>query len=54
VAPRGALKVGEVYNVTVSMGMDRNYLPKPIQVSAFNNREWTLASQKKTFQYRAE
>ncbi|MFB9288327.1 DUF4390 domain-containing protein [Pseudoduganella plicata] len=54
VAPRGALKVGEVYNVTVSMGMDRNYLPKPIQVSAFNNSEWTLASQKKTFQYRAE
>ena len=54
VAPRGALKVGEVYNVTLRMGMDREYLPKPIQVNAFNNSEWRLASDKKTFQYRAE
>ena len=54
VAPRGALKVGEVYNVKLSMGLDPNYLPKPIQVSALNNHEWRLASDKKTFQYRAE
>ncbi|MBJ7314203.1 DUF4390 domain-containing protein [Rugamonas sp. CCM 8940] len=54
VAPRGALKPGEIYNVTVRMGIDRNYLPKPIQVNAFNNSEWRLASDKKTFQYRAE
>jgi hypothetical protein len=54
VAPRGALKVGEVYNVTLRMGMDRDYLPKPIQVNAFNNSEWRLDSNKKTFQYRAE
>lgn len=54
VAPRGALKVGEVYNVTLRMGMDRDYLPKPIQVNAFNNSEWRLASNKKTFLYRAE
>lgn len=54
VAPRGALKVGEIYNVSLRMGMDRDYLPKPIQVNAFNNSEWRLASNKKTFQYRAE
>lgn len=54
VAARGALKVGETYNVTLRMGMDRDYLPKPIQVNAFNNSEWRLASDKKTFQYRAE
>jgi hypothetical protein len=54
VAPRGALKPGETYNVTVRMGIDRNYLPKPIQVNAFNNSEWRLASDKKTFQYKAE
>ncbi|WP_229474605.1 DUF4390 domain-containing protein [Pseudoduganella lurida] len=54
VAARGVLKVGETYNVTLSMGMDRDYLPKPIQVNALNNRDWTLASQKRTFQYRAE
>jgi hypothetical protein len=54
VAPRGLLRVGELYNVTLSMGMDRDFLPKPIQVNAFNNRDWTLSSQKRTFQYRAE
>lgn len=54
VAPRGALKVGEVYNVTLNMGMDRDYLPKPIQVNAFNNSDWRLASNKKTFLYKAE
>jgi len=54
VAPRGALKIGEVYNVTLRMGMDRDYLPKPIQVNAFNNSDWRLSSNKKTFQYRAE
>lgn len=53
VAPRGALKVGEIYNVTLRMGMDRDYLPKPIQVNAFNNSEWRLEN-KKSFQYRAE
>jgi hypothetical protein len=54
VAPRGALEVGKTYNVTLKMGMDKDYLPKPIQVNAFNNSEWRLASKQKTFQYRAE
>ena len=53
-APRGALKVGQTYNVTLRMGMDRDYLPKPIQVNAFNNSDWRLASNKKTFLYTAE
>lgn len=52
VAPRGALKVGEVYDVSLSMGLDN--LPKPFQVNALNNRQWTLSSQRKTFQYKAE
>ncbi len=54
VARRGALKVGQTYNVTLRMGMDRDYLPKPIQVNAFNNSDWRLASNKKTFLYTAE
>jgi hypothetical protein len=54
IAPRGALKAGETYNVTLSMGMDRNYLPKPFQVNAFNNSDWRLASDKKTYQFRAD
>jgi hypothetical protein len=52
VAPRGALKVGEVYNVKLTMGQD--YVSKPIQVNAINSNEWRLASDKKTFQYKAE
>ncbi len=54
VAGRGALKVGEVYNVKLSMGLDPNYVPKPLKVNALNNSEWRLSSDKKTFQYRAE
>jgi hypothetical protein len=54
IAPKGALKPGEVYNVTVRMFMDRDYLSKPLQVDAFNNSDWRLASHKKTFTYRAE
>jgi hypothetical protein len=36
------------------MGMDRDYLPKPIQLNAFNNSDWRLSSNKKTFMYKAE
>jgi hypothetical protein len=53
-APRAALKTGELYNVTLKMGMDRDYLPKPIQVNAFNNSDWRLSSNKKSFIYKAE
>ncbi len=54
VAGRGVLKPGETYNVTLRMGMDRDYLPKPIQVNAFNNSDWRLSSNKKSFLYKAE
>jgi len=54
IAPKGALKPGETYNVTLRMYMDLDYLLKPLQVDAFNNSDWRLASHKKTFTYRAE
>lgn len=54
IAPRGALKPGELYNVSLRMDLDREYLSKPIQVNAFNNSDWRLTSNKKTFTYRAE
>jgi hypothetical protein len=54
IAPKGALKPGETYNVTLRMFMDRDFLSKPLQVDAFNNSDWRLASHKKTFTYRAE
>jgi hypothetical protein len=54
VAPRGALKQGETYNVTLRMFMDRDRLAKPIQVNAASNSQWRLESRDKKFQYRAE
>jgi hypothetical protein len=54
IAPRGALKPGETYNVTLRMYMDRERLPKPIQVNAFNNSQWRLESKDRKFQYKAE
>jgi hypothetical protein len=54
IAPKGMLKPGEMYNVTLRMFMDREYLQKPLQVNAFNNSDWRLASNKKTFTYKAE
>ncbi|MYN29888.1 DUF4390 domain-containing protein [Duganella levis] len=54
VAPRGALKLGETYTVKLSMGLDPNYVPKPLKVNALNNNEWRLASDKRTFVYKAE
>ena len=54
IAPRGALKPGETYNVTLRMFMDRERLAKPIQVNAFSSSQWRLESKDKKFQYRAE
>jgi Domain of unknown function (DUF4390) len=44
VLPRGALKPDTTYNAYVRMRLDTAQLPKPFQVSALANREWTLAS----------
>ena len=54
IAPRGALKAGESYNVTMRMFMDRERMAKPIQVNAFSSSQWRLESKDKKFQYRAE
>lgn len=54
VADRAALKPGEVYNVTVRMRLNPEFLPKPFQVNALNNSDWRFASDTKTFTFRAE
>jgi hypothetical protein len=54
IAPKSALKPGETYDVTLRMYMNRDLLQKPLQVNAFSNSDWHLASDKKTFTYRAE
>jgi hypothetical protein len=54
VAPKGQLKSGETYQVSLRMRLNLEYLPKPIQVTSINNSDWRLASDKKTFTYKAE
>ncbi|EKU81235.1 MULTISPECIES: DUF4390 domain-containing protein [Massilia] len=54
IAPKGKLKPGEVYEVSLRMYMDREYLQKPLQVNALNDSDWRLTSSRKTFTYRAE
>ncbi|HQR10340.1 MAG TPA: DUF4390 domain-containing protein [Casimicrobiaceae bacterium] len=45
VAPADALSKGTKYEAAVRLRLDVNQLPKPFQVSALANREWTLASE---------
>jgi Domain of unknown function (DUF4390) len=45
VAPADALSKGAKYEAAVRLRLDVNQLPKPFQVSALANREWTLASE---------
>lgn len=53
-APKGALKHGETYEVELRMYMNRDLLQKPLQITAISNSDWQLASNRKTFNYRAE
>jgi hypothetical protein len=48
-ASRQELKVGSQYEVAVRMRLDVSQLPKPFQINAMTNREWTLASDWKRF-----
>ncbi len=54
VAERGTLKVGEIYNVAVRMGLDVTRLPKPFQVHAMNSSDWRFSSDWKQFTFRPE
>ncbi len=44
VLPPGALRPDTTYNAYVRMRLDTAQLPKPFQVSALANRDWSLAS----------
>lgn len=54
VAPRGVLKVGETYNVSMRTWLNLEYMSKPFQVNAINNRDWRLSSDRKNFSFKAE
>lgn len=51
VADRNALRVGETYAAAVRMRLDTTQLPKPFQINAMTNRDWTLDSDWKRFSY---
>jgi hypothetical protein len=43
-ADRSMLRVGETYATAVRMRLDTTQLPKPFQINAITNRDWTLES----------
>lgn len=42
VADKGVLKLGESYAVGMRLSLDRNQLPKPLQVDAIANKDWQV------------
>ncbi|MFH1604404.1 MAG: DUF4390 domain-containing protein [Pseudomonadota bacterium] len=41
----GEINAGTEYQAALRMRLDRNQLPKPFQLNALTNREWSLASE---------
>ncbi len=50
VLPKGALRPETSYAAYTRMRLDTTQLPKPFQVSALANRDWTLASEWKRWE----
>lgn len=44
VAEPGVLKSATTYEIWVRMRLDATQLPRPLQITAFGNREWSFAS----------
>lgn len=44
IADKGALKPGQVYRAGVRMRLDLTQLPKPLQVTAFGSKDWSLGT----------
>jgi hypothetical protein len=42
VAERNSLKIGETYQVALRLALDRQQLPKPLQVDAIANKDWQV------------
>lgn len=54
VVPRGLLKNGETYTVTLRMGLNLEFMSKPFQVNALNNSDWRFTSDRKSFTFKAD
>ena len=44
IADKGALKPGQTYQANVRMRLDLTQLPKPLQVTAFGSKDWSLGT----------
>jgi Domain of unknown function (DUF4390) len=53
VIDRMQVKPGETYNASVRMQLDIALMPKPFQIDAVNNRDWSLSSDWKRFTFTA-
>ena len=51
---RSKVRMGDAYVAAVRMRLDVNQLPKPFQLSALTNRDWTLDSDWKRFPFRPD
>ena len=54
VAERAALKPGTAYHVSMQMHLDLDSLSKPIRVDSINNSDWRLATDRKSFSFKAD
>jgi Domain of unknown function (DUF4390) len=53
VIDRAQVRPGEPYTASVRMQLDIALMPKPFQIDAVNNRDWSLASDWKRFTFTA-
>jgi hypothetical protein len=53
VIDRNQVRPGETYNASVRMQLDIALMPKPFQIDAVNNRDWSLSSDWKRFNFTA-
>lgn len=44
VVPKDLVRLGETYQVSTRVFLDVSQMPKPFQLNAVNNREWSLVS----------
>lgn len=51
VADKGALKIGETYQVVLRLALDRQQLPKPLQVDAIGNKDWQVEAGMSRWQF---
>lgn len=51
VADKNALKVGETYQVALRLALDRQQLPKPLQVDAIGNKDWQVEAKVLRWQF---